>query len=268
MGFAGKVAIVTGSGSARGIGREIARTLAEKGANVVIADMNLEGAQKNADELKADFGVDSMAVSVNITSEESVAKMFEDVYAKFGRIDILCNNAGITRKNTISEISLDEFNLIMNVNLVGTFICSKLVVPYMVKNSYGRIVNTSSVSGKCGGGVYGGAHYCAAKAGVIGFTRAQAMELCKQYKDMITVNAVCPGLIDTDIRKGALTGNAEERSGKRLTDEEEMASRAGQAMGRAGSPREVAEVIAFLASEEAGYISGEDININGASYFG
>ncbi|MCC8139919.1 MAG: SDR family oxidoreductase [Lachnospiraceae bacterium] len=255
MSFAGKVAIVTGSGSPRGIGREITRVLAEKGCSVAVADMNLEGAQANADELKKDFGCDSMAVSVNITDEDSVKAMFDAVFAKYGRIDILCNNAGITQPVTIDEMTKDDFMKIMNVNLVGTFLCSKLVVPYMVKGSYGRIVNTSSVSAKCGGGVYGGAHYCAAKAGIIGFTRAQAMELCKAYKDMITVNAVCPGLIATDIRAT-------------LSDEKEKESRAKQAMGRAGTAREVANTIAWLASDEASYVSGEDININGATYFG
>ncbi len=255
MDFKGRVAVVTGSGSPRGIGREITRALAEKGCSVVVADMNLEGAQKNADELKAEFGCDSMAVSVNVTDEASVSSMFEAAFAKYGRIDILCNNAGITQPVTIADMTKDDFLRIMNVNMVGTFLCSKLVVPYMVKNSYGRIVNTSSVSAKCGGGVYGGAHYCAAKAGIIAFARAQAMELCKQYKDMITVNSVCPGLIATDIRAT-------------LSDEQEQESRAKQAMGRAGTAREVANTIVWLASDEASYVSGEDININGANYFG
>ena len=255
MDFKGKVAIVTGSGSPRGIGREITRVLAEKGCSVVVADMNLEGAQRNADELKNEFGCDSMAVSANVTDMESVTAMFEAVFAKYGRIDILCNNAGITQPVTIADMTKDDFMRIMNVNLVGTFVCSKLVVPYMVKGGYGRIVNTSSVSAKCGGGVYGGAHYCAAKAGIIGFARAQAMELSKEYKDMITVNCVCPGLIATDIRAT-------------LSDEKEQESRAKQAFGRAGTAREVANTIVWLASDEASYVSGEDININGASYFG
>ena len=255
MDFKGRVAIVTGSGSPRGIGREITRALAEKGCSVVVADMNLEGAQKNAEDLKNEFGCDSMAVSANVTDEASVKAMFDAVFTKYGRIDILCNNAGITQPVTIADMTKDDFMKIMNVNLVGTFVCSKLVVPYMVKGSYGRIVNTSSVSAKCGGGVYGGAHYCAAKAGIIAFARAQAMELCKEYKDMITVNCVCPGLIATDIRA-------------ELSDEKEKESRAKQAMGRAGTAREVANTIVWLASDEASYVSGEDVNINGASYFG
>ena len=255
MDFKGKVAIVTGSGSPRGIGREITRALAEKGCSVVVADMNLEGAQKNAEDLKNEFGCDSMAVSANVTDEASVKAMFDAVFAKYGRIDILCNNAGITQPVTIADMTKDDFLKIMNVNLVGTFMCSKLVVPYMVKGNYGRIVNTSSVSAKCGGGVYGGAHYCAAKAGIIAFARAQAMELCKEYKDMITVNCVCPGLIATDIRA-------------ELSDEKEKESRAKQSMGRAGTAREVANTIVWLASDEASYVSGEDVNINGASYFG
>ena len=145
MDFKGKVAIVTGSGSPRGIGREITRALAEKGCSVVVADMNLEGAQKNAEDLKNEFGCDSMAVSANVTDEASVKAMFDAVFAKYGRIDILCNNAGITQPVTIADMTKDDFLKIMNVNLVGTFMCSKLVVPYMVKGNYGRIVNTSSV---------------------------------------------------------------------------------------------------------------------------
>lgn len=255
MDFKGKVAIVTGSGSPRGIGREITRALAEKGCSVVVADMDLAGATRNAEELKNEFGCDSIPVSVNVTDIESVTAMFDTVFAHYGRIDILCNNAGITQPVTIADMTKDDFMKILNVNLVGTFLCSKLVVPYMVKGGYGRIVNTSSVSAKCGGGVYGGAHYCAAKAGIIGFARAQAMELCKQYQDMITVNCVCPGLIATDIRAT-------------LSDEKEQESRKKQAMGRAGTAREVANTIVWLASDEASYVSGEDININGASYFG
>lgn len=255
MNFKGRVAIVTGSGSPRGIGREITRALAEKGCSVAVADMDLAGAMRNADELRQEFGCDSIAVSVNVTDEASVAAMFETVYAYYGRIDILCNNAGITQPVTIQDMTKDEFMRVLNVNLVGTFLCSKLVVPYMVKGAFGRIVNTSSVSAKCGGGVYGGAHYCAAKAGIIGFARAQAMELCKAYRDMITVNCVCPGLIATDIRVT-------------LSDEVEQEARKKQAMGRAGTPREVADTIVWLASEEASYISGEDININGGTYFG
>lgn len=255
MNFKNRVAVVTGAGSAHGIGREIARTLGEKGCCVAIADMNLNGAEQNALQLKKEFKSDSMAVSVDVTSPDSVGAMFEAVFAKYGRIDILCNNAGITQPVTIDEMTDEDFMRIINVNLLGTFLCSKLVVPYMIKNNYGRIVNTSSVSAKCGGGVYGGAHYCAAKAGIIGFARAQAMELCRKYKDMITVNCVCPGLISTDIRA-------------QLSDEAERESRAKQAMGRAGTATEVANAIVWLASDEASYISGEDININGASYFG
>ena len=255
MNFKGKTAIITGSGSPRGIGREITRALAEKGCNVVVADMDLRGAQANAQALKTEFGCDAMAVEVNVTDAASVGAMLEAVYARYGRVDILCNNAGITQPVTIEQMTKDDFLKIVNVNLVGTFLCSKLVVPYMVKGGYGRIVNTSSVSAKCGGGVYGGAHYCAAKAGIIAFARAQAMELCREYRDMITVNCVCPGLIATDIRA-------------ELSDEKERESRAKQAMGRAGTAREVADTIVWLASDEASYISGEDININGASYFG
>jgi NAD(P)-dependent dehydrogenase (short-subunit alcohol dehydrogenase family) len=147
-------------------------------------------------------------------------------------------------------MSVEDFNRILNVNLVGTFICSKAVAPLMAKNKYGRIVNISSVSGKRGGGVYGGSHYSAAKAGILGFSKAFAREV---VEDGITVNSVCPGLVATDIRKG-------------LSDEKERAIWETIPMKRPGTTREIAFTVAFLAAEEAAYITGEDIDVNGGSH--
>lgn len=249
MNFDNRVAVVTGAGSHRGIGREIANTLAEYGATVVVADMNLEGAQQAVDQLKAD-GHEAMAVKLNVTDEKSVEAMVAAVEDAYGRIDILVNNAGITQPVTTKDMSVEDFNRILNVNLVGTFICSKAVAPLMAKNKYGRIVNISSVSGKRGGGVYGGSHYSAAKAGILGFSKAFAREV---VEDGITVNSVCPGLVATDIRKG-------------LSDEKERAIWETIPMKRPGTTREIAFTVAFLAAEEAAYITGEDIDVNGGSH--
>ncbi len=198
MNFEGKVAIVTGAGSERGIGRETANILATLGATVVIGDMNLEGAKKAAKEIES-AGGKALAVLLNVTDETSVKEMVDLVVEKYGRIDILVNNAGITQPITTLDMSVADFNRIISVNLVGTFICSKMVIPVMAKHKFGRIINMSSVSGKRGGGVYGGSHYSAAKAGVLGFSKALAREV---VEDGITVNSVCPGLVATDIRQG------------------------------------------------------------------
>jgi len=249
MDFTGRVAIVTGAGSERGIGKETALALARLGADVVIGDMNLEGAEKAAAEIES-MGRKSLAVELNVADEASVNRMVEKTEEKFGRIDILVNNAGITQPVTTEDMTVDDFSRIITVNLVGTFICSKAVMGVMAKNKYGRIVNVSSVSAKRGGGVYGGSHYSAAKAGILGFAKALAREV---VQDGITVNSVCPGLVATDIRVG-------------ISDEKERAIWESIPMKRPGSTKEIADTITFLASEGASYITGEDIDVNGGSH--
>ncbi len=249
MNFEGKVAVVTGAGSKRGIGRSICLYLAQKGCDVVVADMDFAGATEVSNLIK-DMGRRSIAVEVNVTNEESIANLMAQSEKELGKIDILINNAGITQPVTVLNTTLDDWNRIISVNLTGTFLCSKAVVPYMQKNKYGRIVNLSSVSGKRGGGVYGGAHYSAAKAGILGFSKALAREV---VEDGITVNSVCPGLVATDIRAG-------------LPMEKELATWKTIPMQRPGTADEVAATVAFLASDCASYITGEDIDINGGSH--
>ena len=154
------------------------------------------------------------------------------------------------KNTTVLDTTIDDWNKIINVNLTGTFLCSKAVLPHMQENKFGRIVNISSVSGKRGGGVYGGAHYSASKAGVLGFAKALAREC---VLDGVTVNSVCPGLIATEIRKG-------------LSDEKERESWKSIPMQRPGTVEEVACAVAFLASDDASYITGEDIDVNGGSH--
>jgi len=249
MRFLGKVAIVTGAGSKRGIGRETAVLLAKEGAKVIVADLDFEGARSVAEEIEA-LGGTATPVSVDITDEESVKSMIAEAVAKYGRLDILVNNAGITQPITTRNMTPEDFMRIVKVNLYGTFLCSKYAIPEMAKNKYGRIVSLSSVSGKRGGGVYGGSHYSAAKAGILGFSKALAREV---VEDGITVNCVCPGLVDTDIRAG-------------ISDEVEHALWESIPMKRPATTREIANTIAFLASDDASYITGEDIDINGGSH--
>jgi NAD(P)-dependent dehydrogenase (short-subunit alcohol dehydrogenase family) len=249
MNFKGRVAIVTGAGSPRGIGRETALDLAGRGADLVIADMDLAGAQAVAREIE-DMGRNVLAVKANVTDEVSIGAMVHKAIDKFGRIDVLVNNAGITQPVSTLDMTVEDFNRILTVNLVGTFIVTKAVMKEMMKARYGRIVSLSSVSGKRGGGVFGGSHYSAAKAGILGFSKALARELVDYG---ITVNCVCPGAVATDIRKG-------------ISDEKEKAIWEGIPMKRPATAREIADCICFLASEIAGYITGEDIDINGGSH--
>lgn len=247
--FKGRTVIVTGAGSKKGIGRETALAFAEQGADVVIADMNLDGAQEVANEIAAK-GVRSLAVELNVTNPDSAYAMIDAVQKEFGKIDVLVNNAGITQPVKVKDMTLDDFRRINEVNLMGTFNCCKAVMEPMKAAGYGRIVSVSSVSGKQGGGVFGGAHYCASKAGVLGFSKSLAREL---VLDGITVNCVCPGAASTEIRKG-------------IADEQENQIVQGIPMKRVATAREVAAAILFLASEEASYITGEDIDVNGGSH--
>ena len=247
--FTNQVVIVTGSGSAKGMGKVIATTFAKQGAKVVICDIFKEGVDTNVAELQA-AGYEAMGFAADLTTKENVDALIAAVMEKYGRIDVLVNNAGISQKVTVADMSLDDIKRIFNVNMFGLFLLTQAACEVMKKQNYGRIVHLSSVSGKRGGGVFGGAHYSASKAAVLGFSKNLAREVSSYG---ITTNCVCPGLINTPIWAS-------------LPAEQAKAVIDGIPMGRPGEPQEVANAIVFLASKEASYITGEEIDINGGSH--
>jgi 3-oxoacyl-[acyl-carrier protein] reductase len=243
MDFNGKVALITGG--ARGIGRAIAEKFASLGASVAVADLNIDQATSTAQELQEKFGYPTTAVQVNVSDYENARQMVEQVNKTFGKIDILVNNAGITRDTLILRMEEKDWDIVIDVNLKGAFNCSKAVARSMIKQRSGRIVNISSVSGLAGQS--GQTNYSASKAGVIGFTKALAREVASRN---ITVNAVAPGFIPT-----ALTVD--------LPDELKEAIIKATPMGRMGNPEEVANAVAFFASDEASYITGQVLSVDG-----
>ena len=240
MDLSGKVAIVTGS--ARGIGREIALRLAEAGANIVISD--IADAEPVAEEIKK-MGRQSLAVMTDVTSASDVAGLVEKAIEKFGRIDILVNNAGIARDQLLMRMSDEDWEAVLNVNLKSVFLCTRAVLRHMVKQRWGRIISISSIVGVVGNP--GQANYASAKAGIIGFTKTIAREVGSRG---ITVNAIAPGFIVSKMTEQL----SEEQKG-------EMLKRIP--LGSLGTPRDVAEAVAFLASEEARYITAQVLGVDG-----
>ncbi len=238
-----KVAIITGS--ARGIGRAIAETLARRGCDVVIADINQESAEATAKEIAAATNQKTLAVGVNVSDFASANALVERTLAEFGKVDILVNNAGLTRDKLVMRMEEADWDIVIDVNLKGAFNCSKAVVRSMMKQRYGRIVNISSVSGQAG--QTGQANYSASKAGLIGLTKALARELASRQ---ITVNAVAPGFVLT-----ALTQD--------LSAELKDAIVKATPLGRMGTPEEIAYAVAFLASDDASYITGQVLAVDG-----
>lgn len=240
-GLKDKVALVTGA--AGGMGRAIASALVTDGAVVALNDLNPYGLE----ELAGSLGSGAMVAPCDVTDGQQVLQMIGSIEADVGPVDILVNNAGVLRPTKVDSISEDEWDFVVGVNLKGTFLCSQAVIPGMKARGWGRIINLSSTAGK-NVSTIGGAHYTAAKAGVLGFTRHLASEVAG---DGITVNAVCPGLIDTEMTRSTIT----EDQSKAYADSFPIA--------RLGQPDEVANLIGFLASAKADYITGASLDING-----
>lgn len=244
-GIEGKIAIVTGAG--RGMGREVARKLVELGANVVINDVSLDDAIASIEDISPPENQEMLAIAGDITKKNDVDNLILKTSEKFGGIDILVNNAGVLRPTKVIDIEEEEWDWVVNVNLKGTYLCSRAVLPSMISRGWGRIVNFSSTAGKNISTV-GGAHYTAAKAGILGFTRHLAKEAA-QFG--ITVNSVCPGLIATEMVLSTIN-----EAQIKLYESSFPISRMGQ-------PYEVADLVAFLASNKASYITGASLDING-----
>lgn len=239
----GKVALVTGAG--RGIGRQIALTLAEYGADVIV---NYNGSKEKAEEVVREIeamGRKAAAVQCTVADFEACGKMVDEMLAEFGHIDILVNNAGITKDNLLIKMSESDFDAVIGTNLKGTFNMMKHMYRPFLKQKAGRIINLSSVTGVLGNA--GQANYAASKAGVIGLTKSVAKELAGRS---ITVNAVAPGYIDTDMTQ-AMTEAAKELVLSQIP------------LKRAGTPKDIAETVAFLASDKASYITGQVISVDG-----
>jgi 3-oxoacyl-[acyl-carrier protein] reductase len=238
-----RIAVVTGA--AQGIGRAIAEMLARRGAHVVVADINLEKAQATAQAIAASTGRRVIAVQTNVADSASAQAMIDRTLAEFGRIDVLVNNAGTTRDNLIVRISDADWDLVLGVNLKGAFNCSKAAVRSMMKQRYGRIINISSVSGLAGQA--GQTNYSSSKAGLIGFTKALAKEVGSRG---ITVNAVAPGFVPTDLTSEIL-GKVQDEAIKATP------------LGRLGSVEDIAYAVAFLVSDEASFITGQVLSVDG-----
>jgi 3-oxoacyl-[acyl-carrier protein] reductase len=242
MELEGKVAIVTGA--AQGIGRAIAETLAKAGADVVVVDRDVSHAAEAVAAITR-LGRRGLAVKANVAEWTDVQVMVDQVIAELGRIDILVNNAGITRDSLLLRMKEEDWNMVLDVNLTGTFHGTKAVLPVLMKQRGGAIVNIASVVGVMGNA--GQANYAASKAAVIGLTKTVAREYASRA---VTVNAVAPGFIDTAMTHG-LVGEARETLLKQIP------------LGRLGTPNDVAEAVRFLVSPAAAYITGHVLHVNG-----
>jgi 3-oxoacyl-[acyl-carrier protein] reductase len=242
MRLEGKVALITGSG--RGIGREIALAFAKEGADCVIWDVNAADAEKTAGDIES-LGRKALSGQVDVTDLARVEEGINKILDKFGKIDILVNNAGITRDNLLMRMSEADWDLVIKVNLKGTFNCTKAVTRPMIKARYGRVINIASIIGIMGNA--GQANYSASKAGIIALTKTTAKELASRN---VTSNAVAPGFIDTE-----MTHKLPEETRAKLLEMVPLA--------RMGLPKDIANVCLFLASSDADYITGQTIVVDG-----
>jgi len=245
--FTDRVAVVTGSGSTKGFGRAAALMLARQGCNIVSADINAAGVEETA-KMVRELGPKAIGVVVDISNPDSVKNLMKTTVDTFGKIDILLNVAGISQSKGTLDLTLEDWNRMIAVNLSGTFYCIQAALPYMKERGYGRIVNVSSIAAKNGGGVFAGSNYIAAKAGVIGLTRSIGKEMAPYG---ITTNCVAPGPSNTDLVDVDFTPMAKNIPAGRIAKQDDIAA-----------------ALTFLASEEAGYITGVTINVNGGLYMG
>jgi len=244
----GKAAIITGASGPRGLGLAAARLFAENGARVLLLDLD-EAATRSALATLGDG--DHLAARCDVTDKAQCEAAVALALKHFGQVDILLNNAGITSPQRLMEVTPESYARVMDVNMRGTLYMTQAVVPAMRARKQGSIVNMSSVSAQRGGGVFGGSHYSAAKAAILGYTKATARELAP---DNIRVNAICASYIATDITAGL------------MSPEQLKAVVASVPMGRAGQAHEVAGCVLFLASELSSYVTGSEIDVNGGSH--
>lgn len=245
MAIKDQVVLVTGG--ARGIGKSIAENFAKKEARLVIADISLRNAEETAEEISA-TGVKVLALGLDVSKSEEVTAAFEKITKEFGRLDVAINNAGITRDGLILRMKEEDWDAVININLKGVFLCSKEAVKLMVKQRYGRIINIASVVAFMGNP--GQANYSASKAGIVGLTKTIAKEYASRG---VTANAVAPGFIATAMTE-ALPDNIKQEMLKSIP------------VGTFGSVDDVANAVAFLASPDNGYITGQVIHVNGGMY--
>jgi NAD(P)-dependent dehydrogenase (short-subunit alcohol dehydrogenase family) len=247
--FEGKVVLVTGAGSERGIGRAVALAFAKEGAHVVMTDVVAAGVERVARELNEH--AQAIGEVADVRSKAEMERVVARAVEEFGGLDILINNAGLTRPTKFLDISEEEYDLVVDVNLKGMFMTTQAAVPAMLKRGKGAIVSLSSVSGQRGGGVFGTSAYSAAKAGIAGLTRALARELSPQG---IRVNCVAPSLIDTDIFGGQVSEERKKELGESTL------------VGRVGRVEDVVNGILFLADDASEYLTGVTLDINGGSH--
>jgi len=245
MDFKGQVAVITGGG--RGIGRAISEGLAKRGVNVAVADINLDTANDAAEAL-TQLGIRAIGLRLDVSKSEEVVKAFETIRKEFNRIDVLVNNAGITKDGLLLRMKEEDWDAVIDINLKGVFLCSKEAVKDMARQRYGRIINISSVTAFMGNP--GQTNYSASKAGIIGLTKTIAKEYAGRG---ITVNAVAPGFIETAMTED-LPDNVKDEM-KRLIP-----------LGRFGTVDDVTNAVIFLASPGSGYITGQVIHVNGGMY--